>query len=182
MIVAASTGFTSLLEASFIAASLMVALGCVTPAVARTSIEYGILVAIAASFALGVALTESGAADQIAQGISTVAGTDPFYALIALYIVTVILTELVTNVACGVVMFPIAVSLSVHCNASLYPFVIAVMVGASAGFITPIGYQTNLMVYGPGGYRFSDFVRFGVPLSILTGIVALWIIPRVWPL
>jgi len=181
MIVAASTGFTSLLEAAFIAAGLMVALGCVTAAVARTSIEYGILVAIAASFALGVALTESGAADQIAHGISTVAGTDPFYALVALYVVTVILTELVTNVACGVVMFPIAVSLSEQCGASLYPFVIAVMVAASAGFITPIGYQTNMMVYGPGGYRFSDFVRFGAPLSVLTGIVALFIIPRVWP-
>lgn len=181
MMVAAGTGFMSILEASFIAAGLMILLGCLTPNVARTSIEYGILVAIASSFALGVALTETGAADQIAQGISSIAGTDPLYALIALYVVTVILTELVTNTACGVVMFPIAVSLSEQSNASLYPFIIAVMVGASAGFMTPIGYQTNLMIYGPGGYRFSDFVRFGAPLSLLTGILALWIIPRVWP-
>lgn len=181
MMAAAGTGFVSLLEASFVAAGLMVALGCVTPTVARTSVEYGILVAIAASFALGTALTESGAADQIAQGITSLAGTDPFYALVALYAVTVIVTELVTNTACAVVMFPIAISLSEQCNADLYPFVIAVMVAASAGFITPIGYQTNLMVYGPGGYRFADFVRFGVPLAVLTGIVALLIIPRVWP-
>lgn len=181
MILAAGSGLTSLLEASFLAAGLMVMLGCVTPAVARTSIDYGIVVAIAASFALGVALTVSGAAQQIALGIVTIAGTDPLYALIALYVVTVIVTELVTNTACGVVMFPIAVSLSEQCNASLYPFVIAVMVAASAGFITPIGYQTNLMVYGPGGYRFADFVRFGVPLAVITGIVALYVIPRAWP-
>ena len=181
MMVGAGTGLVSLLEASFIAAGLMVALGCVTPTVARTSIEYGILVAIAASFALGVALTESGAADQIARGIAAVAGTEPLYALVALYLVTVVVTELVTNTACGVVMFPIAVSLSQQCHANLYPFVIAVMVASSAGFITPIGYQTNLMVYGPGGYRLADFVRFGVPLTLITGAVALLIIPRVWP-
>ncbi len=180
MIVVAASGFTTLLEASFMAAGLMVVLGCVSPTVARTSIEYGIVVAIAASFALGAALTESGAAEQIARGIVAIAGTDPLPALVVLYVVTVLLTELVTNTACGVVMFPIAVSLSEQCNASLYPFVIVVMVAASAGFITPIGYQTNLMIYGPGGYRLSDFVRFGAPLSLITGIIALWIIPRVW--
>lgn len=181
MMTVAAAGLISLMEAAFIAAGLMVLSGCVTPTVARTSIEYGILVAIASSFALGVALTESGAADQIAHGISTIAGTDPFFALIALYAVTLILTQLVTNVACGVVMFPIALSLSEQCNASLYPFVIAVMIAASMGYITPIGYQTNLMVYGPGGYRFADFVRIGTPLAVITGIVALWIIPQVWP-
>jgi di/tricarboxylate transporter len=79
------------------------------------------------------------------------------------------------------VVFPIAVSLSEQCDASLYPFVVTIMVAASAGFMTPIGYQTNLMIYGPGGYRFWDFVRFGAPLSLITGIVALWIIPRAWP-
>jgi di/tricarboxylate transporter len=153
----------------------------VTPSVARNSIEYGIITAIAASFSLGVALTETGAADQIARGISAAAGTDPYLALIALYIVTVIVTEMVTNAACAVVMFPIAISLSEQCNASLFPFVIVVMIAASAGFITPIGYQTHLMVYGPGGYKFSDFARFGAPMSVITGVVALYIIPRVWP-
>jgi di/tricarboxylate transporter len=181
MMTLATTGVTSLLEAAFISAGLMIMLGCVTPTVARNSIEYGIITAIAASFSLGVALTETGAADQIARGISAAAGTDPYLALIALYIVTVVVTEMVTNAACAVVMFPIAISLSEQCNASLFPFVIAVMIAASAGFITPIGYQTHLMVYGPGGYKFSDFARFGAPMTVITAIVALYIIPRVWP-
>ena len=181
MIALTVTGLVSLLEAAFIAAGLMIMLGCVAPNVARNSIEYGIVVSIAASFSLGVALTESGAAEQLARGIFTVAGTDPLLALVALYGVTVVLTELVTNTASAVVVFPIAVSLSEQCDASLYPFVVTIMVAASAGFMTPIGYQTNLMIYGPGGYRFWDFVRFGAPLSLITGIVALWIIPRAWP-
>jgi di/tricarboxylate transporter len=182
MVAAVVTGVTSLVEAAFIAAAFMLLTGCVTRSVARKSIEYGIVVSIAASFALGVALTESGAAEQIAGGISAFSGTNPFVILVVLYVATVVLTELVTNTACAVVMFPIAVSLSERADVSLYPFVVAVMVAASAGFMTPIGYQTNLMIYGPGGYRFSDFVRFGAPLSLITGIIALWIIPLVWPL
>jgi di/tricarboxylate transporter len=101
--------------------------------------------------------------------------------LCALYVITVILTEVVTNNAAGVLMFPIAVATAATAGVSYMPFVIVVMIAASAGFITPIGYQTNLMIYGPGGYRFSDYIRFGLPLSILVGITALLIIPRVWP-
>jgi di/tricarboxylate transporter len=181
MIVATVTGITELVESAFIAAGAMVILGCVTTAVARRSIEYGIIVAIAASFALGAALTESGAAAQAARAISSVAGSDPMLALIALYSVTLILSELVTNNAAAVVMFPVAVSLSDQLGANLYPFAVAIMVAASAAFMTPIGYQTNLMIYGPGGYRFADFVRFGAPLSLLTGVGAVSIIPHIWP-
>ena len=181
MIVATITGVTELVESAFIAAGAMVMLGCVTISVARRSIEYGIIVAIAASFALGAALTESGAAAQAAHAISSVAGSDPMLALIALYSFTLLLSELVTNNAAAVVMFPVAVSLSDQLGASLYPFAVAIMVAASAAFMTPIGYQTNLMIYGPGGYRFADFVRFGAPLSLLTGAGAVSIIPHIWP-
>jgi di/tricarboxylate transporter len=181
MLVAGATEIIPLFQASFIAAGLMVATGCVTLATARRSIEYPVLAGIAASFALGAALTQSGAADVLAGWIGDIAKGNPFWALVVLYVATVIVTELITNNAAGVVMFPIAMAIAQDGGVSFLPYVIAVMVGASCGFITPIGYQTNLMVYGPGGYRWSDYVRFGTPLSILVGIVTVLIVPRVWP-
>jgi di/tricarboxylate transporter len=159
----------------------MIATGCVTLSVARRSIEYPVLVGIAASFALGFALADSGAADLLAGWIGSIARGDPFWALVVLYVSTVVVTELITNNAAGVLMFPIAMAVAQDGNVSFLPYVVCVMVGASAGFITPIGYQTNLMVYGPGGYRWMDYVRFGTPLSVLVGIATVLIVPRVWP-
>ena len=182
MLVVASMEWVPLFQASFIAAGLMVASGCVTLAVARRSIEYPVLAGIAASFALGFALAESGAAELLAGWIGGIARGDAFWALVVLYVVTVVVTELITNNAAGVLMFPIAMAVAGDAGANYLPFVITVMVGASAGFITPIGYQTNLMVYGPGGYRWVDYIRFGTPLSILVGIATVLIVPRVWPL
>jgi len=170
-----------LFQASFIAAGLMVATGCVRLGIARRSIEYSVLAGIAASFALGFALAESGAAALLAGWIGELARGDPFWALVVLYVATVVMTEMITNNAAGVLMFPIAMAVAETGNVNYLPYVIAVMVGASAGFITPIGYQTNLMVYGPGGYRWSDYIRFGTPLSVITAIAAVLIIPRVWP-
>jgi di/tricarboxylate transporter len=181
MLVVASFEWIPLFQASFIAAGLMVASGCVTLAVARRSIEYPVLAGIAASFALGFALAESGAADLLAGWIGGIARGDPFWALVVLYVSTVVVTELITNNAAGVLMFPIAMAVAQDGDVSFLPYVICVMVGASAGFITPIGYQTNLMVYGPGGYRWADYIRFGTPLSILVGIATVLIVPRVWP-
>ena len=97
------------------------------------------------------------------------------------YFLTVVLTELLSNNSVAVLMFPLALAIAEKLGVSYWPFVIAVMIAASMGFSTPIGYQTNLMVYGPGGYHFSDFVRFGVPLNILMGAVAIAVIPTVWP-
>jgi di/tricarboxylate transporter len=181
MLVVATLEWVPLFQASFIAAGLMVATGCVTLAVARRSIEYPVLAGIAASFALGFALAESGAAGLLAGYIGNIARGDPFWALVVLYIATVIVTELITNNAAGVLMFPIAMAVAQDGNVSYLPYVVAIMVGASAGFITPIGYQTNLMVYGPGGYRWSDYIRFGTPLSILVGLATVIIVPMVWP-
>ena len=181
MIVFATLEWVSLFEASFIAAGLMVATGCLTMQSATRSIEYHIVAGIAASFALGVALLESGAASMIGAGLLRIAVGDPWLALAALYIVTMIVTELITNNAAGVLMLPIALTIADYAGVSYMPFVIAVMVAASCGFTTPIGYQTNLMVYGPGGYRFMDFVRFGLPLNIICTIITLIVVPRVWP-
>jgi di/tricarboxylate transporter len=181
MIVGATLEWVPLFEASFIAAGLMVATGCLTMQTATRSIEYHIVAGIAASFAMGVALTESGAAGLIGGALVSIAADNPWIVLAALYFVTVVVTELITNNAAGVLMFPIAIAVAEAAGVNYMPYVIAVMVAASCGFITPIGYQTNLMVYGPGGYRFMDFVRFGLPLNIVCGIITIIIVPRVWP-
>jgi di/tricarboxylate transporter len=181
MLAISALEIVSLFEASLLAAAVMIATGCVSLGVARRSIEYPVVAGIAASFALGIALSESGAAALLAGWIGRVAGADPFWSLVVLYFATVVLTELITNNAAGVLMFPIAIAVATNAGANIMPYVVAVMIGASCGFITPLGYQTNLMVYGPGGYRFSDFVRFGTPLSVLVGIATVLIVPRVWP-
>jgi len=181
MIVAATLEWVPLFEASFLAAGLMVATGCMTTQRAAQSIEYQLVAGIAASFALGVALTESGAAALAGSWLVEFARGNPWLALILLYALTVVVTEMITNNAAGVLMFPIAMSVAEAAGVSFMPYVIAVMVGASCGFITPIGYQTNLMVYGPGGYRFMDFVRFGLPLNIICGVLTVLIVPRAWP-
>jgi len=181
MIVVAAMEWLPLFEASFIAAGLMVATGCMTTRRAAASIEYQLVAAIAASFALGVALTESGAAALAGSWLVEFAQGNPWLALVLLYALTVVVTEMITNNAAGVLMFPVALSVAQAAGVSYMPFVIAIMVAASAGFITPIGYQTNLMVYGPGGYKFMDFVRFGLPLNIVCGVITVSIVPRVWP-
>jgi di/tricarboxylate transporter len=182
MLVVSAMEWIPLFQASFLAGGVMIATGCVRLKIARKSIEYSVLAGIAASFALGFALTESGAATLLADWIGDIARGDPFWALVVLYAATVIMTELITNNAAGVLMFPIAMAVAEASGVNYLPYVIIVMIGASAGFITPIGYQTNLMIYGPGGYRWMDYIRFGVPLSILVGIATVLIVPRVWPL
>src|SRR5690606_4869516 len=105
----------------------------------------------------------------------------PYATFIALYITTVIITEMVTNNAAAVFMFPFAVQLGVELGCNPRTFIIGVMFAASAGFMMPIGYQTHLMVYGPGGYRFQDFVRLGLPMDIVLITVATLVIPLVFP-
>ena len=101
--------------------------------------------------------------------------------LVAVYVVTVLLTELVTNNAAAALAFPLVLSVADQLGVSPMPFVIVIMMGASASFITPIGYQTNLMVYGPGGYRFGDYLRLGLPLALMVGCVTLLLAPLLWP-
>lgn len=181
MIVVATLEWLPLLQASLIAAGTMVATGCLTMYTATRSIEYHIVAGIASSFALGAALLESGAAQLIGDALVSVAVGNPWLVLMALYFTTMVVTELVTNNAAGVLMFPIAIAVAESSGVSYMPYVVAVMVAASCGFTTPLGYQTNLMVYGTGGYRFMDFVRFGLPLNVLCGIITVIIVPKVWP-
>jgi di/tricarboxylate transporter len=163
------------------AAAAMLLTRCTSIGAARRSIDWETLLAIAASFAMGKALEVTGAAASIAQSFMDLAAGNPWLTLAVMYAVTLIVTELITNNAAAALMFPLAISTADNLGASYYPFIIVTMMAASAGFATPIGYQTNLMVYGPGGYRFSDYLKIGVPLDILIGIVSVGLAPIFFP-
>ncbi len=181
MVLLAAVGWLSMLQAAVLAAVGMIALGCCSPAQAMRSIDWSVLLVIAGALALGQGLEVTGAAEAIATGVIGVAGRNPWLALVAVYAVTSVLTEIITNNAAAALIFPIAFSLSSQLGVSYLPFVVGIMVGASASFATPIGYQTNLMVCGPGGYKFADFLRVGVPLNLLYGIVTVAIAPLIYP-
>jgi di/tricarboxylate transporter len=181
MVILASFGWMSMLQAATLAAIGMLVSGCCSPIQAMRSIEWSVLVVIGAALALGKALEVSGAAEALANGVISVAGNTPWLALVAVYLVTAVLTEIITNNAAAALIFPIAFALSKQLDVSYMPFVIVVMIAASASFSTPIGYQTNMMVYGPGGYRFTDFMRIGVPLNLLYGVLSVSLTPLLFP-
>lgn len=164
-------------------AGLMVVTQCISGGEARRGVRWNVLLAIAAALAIGEALWNSGAAHAVAESVVGVVGPyGPTAALAAVYFVTVLFTEMLTNSAAAALVFPLAISIAAELGVSPRPFAMAVLFAASYGFATPIGYQTHLMVYGPGGYRFSDFLKIGLPLDILLGILAVWLIPHIWPL
>ncbi|MCF6218287.1 MAG: SLC13 family permease [Gammaproteobacteria bacterium] len=181
MIAAVTIGWLSMFKAAFLAAGVMILTRCITPGSARRSVDWQVLIVIAASIGIGAALTKSGAASAIAHQLVTTAGAEPMLALALIYLMTVLCTEMITNNAAAVLMFPIALMTAQQLDVSMMPFIIAIMFAASCSFATPIGYQTNLMVYGPGGYHFSDYLRFGLPITLILSGVALTIIPIVWP-
>ena len=169
---------------ALIAAGLMVLSRCVSVGVARRSVDWQVLVVIAMALGFGEAIHESGLDASLAGSIDLIGGriAGPIGILVGIYLITNILTELISHIGAAALMFPIAMETAQEMNVSAAPFVIAIAIAASASFATPVGYQTNLMVYGPGGYRFSDFLKVGIPMNILIMIVAMLIIPWVWPL
>ncbi len=181
MVASVSIGLLSMFKAAMMAAVLMVATRCCSINGARRSISWQVLAAIAASLALGKAMQESGLADQIALGLVASAAGSPLATLLVLFALTALFSALITNVAAAVLLFPIAVAASQDLGVSVIPYAITLMVAASASFSTPIGYQTNMMVWGPGEYRFVDFLKLGVPLTVLVGMVTVIVVPLVWP-
>lgn len=180
MVVISASGLLPIVQAGFMAAGAMIATGCITASRARRSVDLPVLVVIAASFALGNAMTVTGASAWVVGGVLGSVEVSPWLALVMVYALTVVFTETITNNAAAVLMFPIAVAVAEQLGVSVLPYAIAVMFAASASFITPLGYQANLMVYGPGRYQFTDYARIGVPLSVLTGTVAVFLIPLIW--
>jgi di/tricarboxylate transporter len=178
---ALASGFVDPTLAALAIAGLMVATGCISTADARQSIDWSVLVMIAASFGMGTALEQSGAARFVADAlVSATRPWGPVATLAAIYFCTMVLNELITNNGAAALAFPFCLEAADLLGVDSRPFLIAVTLAASFAFASPIGYQTHMMVYGPGGYRFMDFVKVGLPLNLLLWIVAVFLIPHIW--
>jgi di/tricarboxylate transporter len=182
VVAAAATGVLGILEASLVGALAAFATGVLTAGEARNAVDLNVLLVIASAFGLGHAVTSSGLAAEVADVV--VDGLAPFGergVLLGMVLATLVLTEMITNNAAAILMFPIAIAAAAGVGADPRGFAIAVALTASASFLTPIGYQTNTMVWGPGGYRFSDYARLGAPLTVMTLAALVWLTPVFWP-
>jgi di/tricarboxylate transporter len=181
MVIAVVTGLLSMLEAGLVAAALMLVARCTTVSSARARIDWSVLTVIGASLGIGQALHTTGAAEHVAGWLINLAAGNPWLSLAAVYVATSLVTAVVTNNAAAVLIFPIAQATAASLGVSFWPFIATIMMAASSSFATPMGYQTNLMVYGPGGYRFADYVRIGLPLNMVLGVIAVVLAPLIWP-
>jgi di/tricarboxylate transporter len=183
VMVLAALGVLPIASLAIIAATAVIALGCLDHQEAYKSIRWDLLMLIFGMLALGTAMEKTGAAALIVTGLAGLLGSfGPVAILAGLYLVTSFLTEIISNNAAAILLTPIAIGLGQQLGIDPRPFVVAVMFAASASFATPIGYQTNTLVYSAGGYRFTDFLKIGLPLNVLMLIVAVVIIPIFWPL
>ncbi len=178
----AACGVLSMLNAALLGAAMMILTGCCSVGQAQKSVDVPVMLTIAASFALGAALEETGAAAFMAEGILAFSAGQVLLTLFLVYCSVSFLTEVITNNAAAVLVIPVVLSMTASMGISAEPFVIAVMMAASASFATPLGYQTNMMVFGPGGYRFSDFVKVGLPMNLLVGLTTVAVIAVVYGL
>lgn len=181
MVASVAFGLFSMLEAALLAAGAMVLTRCTPGRVARRSPDWQVLVVIATSLGIGAALEKTGAAGVLAGSLIGLAQGMPWLSLALVFAAAAVLTALATNNVAAVLVFPIAMDAAQLMDVSPTPFMVAVMIAASAAFATPIGYQTNLMVFSVGGYRFADFLRIGIPLTLLVGAITVLLTPLIWP-
>jgi len=179
-VIAVVGDMVSLSGGALLLACGMIASGCINAESAQKSIDFRVVLAIGASLSLGLAVQKTGLAAMAANGLLALGGLDPLLNLFLLYLATVLVTETITNNAAAVLMFPIALSIAAALGVDAMPFVMTVLFGASASFATPIGYQTNLMVQGPGGYSFADYLKVGLPLTMLVGFAVVSLVPLIW--
>lgn len=180
MVALAAFGIMSMLNAALLATLAMLITGCLTIQRAWQSLEWKTIVVLGAAVGLESAVTGSGLARAAANLFAAIGGDSPGIALAAVFVGTVMLTNIISNVASAVLMFSVAVSLATSLNVSFLPFAMILMFGASCAFINPAGFQTNLMVQGPGAYTFGDFAKVGLPLTVLVGVLVLWLAPIVY--
>ena len=179
----AAFGVAPILFLAILAVAAVLLTRCIDADEAFSFIDGRLLALIFSMLAIGAALESSGAVRLIVEAIAPYLGNlPPFLVVWAVYLLTSVLTELVSNNAVAVVVTPIAIGLAQAMGIDPRPLVVAVMIAASASFATPIGYQTNMLVYGPGGYKFADFMRVGIPLNLTVGVLASALIPLIWPL
>jgi di/tricarboxylate transporter len=177
-----ATGLVDILVAALVGAVVLVASGVLTPLEARRSVDIEVIVVIASAFGIAAAMSSSGLAATVADGlVGAFDWAGPRGVLLGVVIATLVLTETITNNAAALLMFPVAVATAIAGGLDPRGVAIAVAVAASASFLTPIGYQTNTMVYGPGGYRFGDYARLGLPLTVVVVAVLVVLVPIIWP-
>ncbi|MCB1333051.1 MAG: SLC13 family permease [Roseivivax sp.] len=183
IVILAALGVAPILALTVMAVAVVLLTGCIDADEAFSFVEGRLLALIFAMLAIGAALEASGAVKLIVDAIAPLVSVLPGFLVIwAIYLLTSLLTELVSNNAVAVVMTPIAIGLAQAVGYDPRPLVVAIMIAASCSFATPIGYQTNTLVYGPGGYRFTDFMKVGIPLNISIGLITSLMIPLLWPL
>jgi len=183
LVALAGLGVAPILALAVIAVAIVLVTRCIDAEEAFGFVDGRLLSLIFAMLAIGAALQASGAVQMIVDALAPMLGTlPPFLILWSIYLLTSVLTETVSNNAVAVVVTPIAIGLAGAVGMDARPLVVAVMVAASASFATPIGYQTNMLVYGPGGYKFADFLKVGIPLNLSIGLLASAVIPFIWPL
>ena len=182
MIGTATLGLADIMTCALTAAFLMIITGCLQMRDAYKSLQGDILLLIAGTIALGTAMQKTGASQLYAETfLSFFSGFSPLIVLGAVILLTSICTQLLSNNATAVLLLPIAISTAIGIGVDPKPFIIGICFGASACFATPMGYQTNLMVYGPGGYSFTDYMKLGIPLNIFVVVASTLLIPLIWP-
>ncbi len=185
-ILLAALGILPILKGALISAVLLMIFRIISPNEAYQSVHWQVIVLIAALIPLGIVIESTGTAAFIGTSISNVVNgfipsQQPYILLALVYLITMVLTEISSNTATAIIMTPIVMAVTSQMGIDSRPFIFAVCFAASASFSTPVGYQTNLMVYGPGGYKFSDFLKVGLPLSVTFWILAIGLIPIFWP-
>lgn len=182
VVITSAIGIAPIVITSLLGAVAMALAGCLGEEDSYNVVDWRVIILLAGLFPLGIAMTNSGAAQFIAHHtIAKAAVLGPVMALAILYLMTMILTEFMSNAGTAVLLTPIAISTAQSLEASPTPFVIAVIFAAATSFVTPVGYQTNAMVYGAGGYKFTDFIKVGLPLNIIFFVLGIVFIPLFWP-
>ncbi len=182
MVVLSALNIIPLLQSAFLAAAAMLIFKCCNVDQALKSINWGILMILAGSVVIGLAIQKTGIAERLAFGILDVCGSNPIVVMAAICLVGTFITEFISNTAAGAMFFPIMYEAAEKLGYEPFPFLIALMISVGSSFATPIGSTTHMLVYGPGGYRFSDFIRIGLPMNIIIWLASILIVNIVYPL
>jgi di/tricarboxylate transporter len=182
MVALSALGDMPLLQSAFIAAAAMLIFRCCNANQAMHAINWDIVMVFAGSVVLGLAIQKTGVAERLAMGILDVCGTNPLVVMTAICLVGTFITEFISNTAAGAMFFPIMYEAAEKLGYEPFPFLVALMVSVSSSFATPIGSPTHMLVYGPGGYRFSDFMRIGLLMNLIILAANIFIVNIVYPL
>jgi len=182
-VVVVSLGFLPIVTAATAGCAVLMLTGCLRPSEVYNAIDLSLVFILAGSLALGAALNKTGLTTMLADWLVGLSGTTgPFVIMAGFFLLAVVISELMSNSGTVALLAPVTMSVALKMGINPMSLLAAITFGASASFAMPIGYQTSLMIYGPGGYTFKDFIRMGIPLDIILAALALLLIPFFWPL